>query len=223
MHNNDPAGNEPPPIASSSSGTGGPFLIRLSSLLKSVRSAMNASSNITVGGLSATSPDRTLSAACSSRGAKEYPRSQYRQRLRGRAVSYSALGCHFPDELLDALERLGLNSTAIDVVAEKGHVEFEELYCEMACIWIQLFYDFWCREQTQHEEDTVKIRNHGSFVDYVFHEEDLHETLQSDYTDFYFSLRPRLPDHFSDIFEKFLRFLEAKLEDIAHAQQEMGA
>jgi hypothetical protein len=125
--------------------------------------------------------------------------------------------------VLDAIERLNLNSTAIDVVESKGHVQFDDPYTELVCTWLQLFYDFWCREQTQHEEDTCAIRARGSFVDYVFDTEEIHEVLRADFPDFYFSLRPRLPATFEAIFQRFVRYVEAKVEEIDHASQEMGS
>jgi hypothetical protein len=206
--------------------TSGPFLLTITQLLSSVRKSLDISETI-INELPkkpsisdrqiflqhALSPEcpRTLSAVVSST-ISHPPRTMYRQRLKGKWSTYSAIGSHLPDDLLDDLERVNLNSTAIDVVADKGWVAFEDAYCEVIAMWLQNFYDFWCRDLTQHEEDTCAIRAHGNFVDYVFEVEELHEILRSDLPDFYLSLKPRLPDDFGILFEKYLSWAEKKLE-----------
>ena len=217
-----------------SDGSSEPFLIQLKPLLQSVRNSMDAAKKLTTDELqkrdssvrepeTPSSAGRELGVACLQRVLKVYPRALYRQRSPGKILTYSALGSLFPDDLLDDLERLHLNHVAIDVVEHKEWVAFDDPYTEIVCIWLQLFYDAWCREQTQHEEDTVAIRNAGSFVDFIFKGEDFHTALKADFPDFYFSLRPRLPESFEVIFERFLTYVEKRAKEIANAQQEMGA
>ena len=47
--------------------------------------------------------------------------------------------------------------------------------------------------------------------------------LKEDFPDFYFSLRPRLPTNFAILFEKFLAYVEAKAEELANADAEVGS